>query len=497
MSSRARASAPPPFYEARCSPEPERRLLLISYAFPPEPSVGSLRWEKMSRFASERGWGLDVITVDPADIPAPDYRRLKELPPGVRLYGVPAPRLAFKTLERSALALVRSFRGNSRSLATATEKPAGAATADLRPASLVRDGIRWTIGRPRDYRRAYHALSNYAFYGRWARDAAELALSVIESGVHQAVVTSAPPHMAHEAGRRVSHATGLPFVMDMRDPWRLVEVVSEDVASPVWLWLATRYEQKAVRQASLIVANTEPCRQAMARTYPESAGKIIAVMNGYDDEPLPPARHSGRFTIAYAGGLYWGRDPRPLFAATARVVRDLGLTPEQLGLDIIGHVEGEGGVSLSEIARAEGVTDYVRAGPPRPRKEALEFLAQATMLVNFDVAENNLVIAAKVFEYMRFEAWLLLLTRPGSAPDLLLRDSGADVVRPDDVDGIETVLRKRYEMHRRGLRPTPIARNGRFSRRHQAGILLDAIEKITGEPDRHSVAPELEAARRL
>src|SRR5687767_13561573 len=69
----------------------DRRLLLISCVFPPDPSVGALRWQKMSRFATERGWGIDVLMFDPAGIDAPDTSRLGDLPAGVRLFAVPRP----------------------------------------------------------------------------------------------------------------------------------------------------------------------------------------------------------------------------------------------------------------------------------------------------------------------------------------------------------------------------------------------------------------------
>jgi len=52
-----------------------------------------------------------------------------------------------------------------------------------------------------------------------------------------------------------------------------------------------------------------------------------------------------------------------------------------------------------------------------------------------------MAIPSKVFEYMRYEAWLLALAEPRSATAQLLRDTPADVVRPDDVDALAGVLR--------------------------------------------------------
>ncbi len=46
------------------------RLLLVTYHFPPDTAVGALRWQKLARYAAERGWGLDVITLHPAQLVA-------------------------------------------------------------------------------------------------------------------------------------------------------------------------------------------------------------------------------------------------------------------------------------------------------------------------------------------------------------------------------------------------------------------------------------------
>jgi hypothetical protein len=50
--------------------------------------------------------------------------------------------------------------------------------------------------------------------------------------------------MAHEGGRLASIKTGLPHVVDMRDPWSSLQRVQEALASPMWLRLATRYENR-------------------------------------------------------------------------------------------------------------------------------------------------------------------------------------------------------------------------------------------------------------
>jgi len=111
----------------------------------------------------------------------------------------------------------------------------------------------------------------------------------------------------------------------------------------------------------------------------------------------------------------------------------------------------------------------------------LEFLTHATMLVSLP-QDSDLAIPSKIFEYMQFDAWLLALAKHGSATELLLRDSGADVVAPLDVDAMAALIHDRYQQYACGVRPLCIARDQRFSRRGQATILFDALDELLASP---------------
>ena len=50
-------------------------------------------------------------------------------------------------------------------------------------------------------------------------DAARTALRVASVHRPDVIVSSGPPHSAHEAARRSAENLGIPWVMDMRDPW--------------------------------------------------------------------------------------------------------------------------------------------------------------------------------------------------------------------------------------------------------------------------------------
>jgi glycosyltransferase involved in cell wall biosynthesis len=289
--------------------------------------------------------------------------------------------------------------------------------------------------------------------------------------------------MTHEAGRLIAAATGAPFVMDLRDPWSVSERVYRTFASPLWLHLARHYEDRIVARAALVVANTEPFAAREAAQFPR-ARRVIAITNGADEEPLPPSHRLDRFSIRFAGTIYTNADPLALFRAVARVVRELALSPSEFGLDLIGDFGDDGGARIKSLATAAGIGAYTTVGAHRPRQEALDFLAQATMLVTFPGFNAMLTIPAKIFECLRFDAWLLILAPPGSAPAEALAGTSADVVAIEDEAEIARRIANRVLAHRRGERPTALAYDQRFTRRFQAGRLADALESLPARPAR-------------
>lgn len=465
------ASSPPAPDIATEPRSGDRRMILLTHHFPPDPAVGGLRWQKLARYAADRGWGIDVFAGHPDALPAIDPDPLGDLPAGVRIYHVPAPRLR----------LARIVDGLWRMLRPVVHGAGGPPTA--RAGSLNAQALRWWPRGRRDVARAWFAWMQHRQEVAWGRAASRLARAVLERGVHRIIISCGPPHGVHVGAGHLAGQAGLPFVMDLRDPWRLLQRLPEAVASKAGLALARHHEQRCVTSAALIVANSDTHCDALRRLYPRAAARICVVPNGCDDDPLPPRRFERRFIVAYAGNVYLDRDPGPFFRAVALLAREAKITPADFGIEFMGAVESHDGVPLETIAAAEGVAPFLRLHPRGTRAEAQAFLAGAALLLILP-QDSTYAIPAKLYEYLRHEAWVLALATRGSATARRLEDSGADLAAPNDVPGIAAVLRRRYDQHRRGEHGVPLGSDPRYARRTQADILFESIESIVGAPAR-------------
>ncbi|MGH7532830.1 MAG: polysaccharide biosynthesis C-terminal domain-containing protein, partial [Gemmatimonadales bacterium] len=344
-----RGASAPPAPDIATAPRPRaRRMILLTYHFPPDPAVGGLRWQKLARYAAERGWGIDVVAGDPGALPATDPGGLGDLPAGLRIYQVPRPRLRLPRIVDGLWHLVRpAIRG-----------PAG--TGAGRAQSLNTATLRWWPRSTRDVARTWFAWAEHRQDVALGRAAARVAQAVMEPGVHRVIVSCGPPHGVHVAARHLAGQADLPFVMDLRDPWRIVQRLPEAVASKAGLALARFQERRCVAAAALVIANTDAHGEVLRRLYPGAAPRIHVVPNGCDDDPLPARTFERRFVVAYAGNVYLDRDPAPFFRAVALVVREMGITQAEFGVEFMGIVDSHNGVPLGALAAAEGVGPFVQ-----------------------------------------------------------------------------------------------------------------------------------------
>lgn len=460
-----RAAAPLPFHAAPgSSVHDSPRLLLITFSFPPDGNVGGVRWQEMTRHFIQHGWTVDVLARDFTRGDAVDLTRLGGVAPGVSIYSVPEGEPLIGRVHAALLSAVRWLRRNRAGSARAET-----GGADARPATAALPVLV----------RAYLVVVSVRRAAMWARSACRMAVALAGRAPYHAIVTSGPPHVAHLAGRDAAIATGVPLVVDLRDPWSLVERVPERTASALWFWIARRQERSVMRRAAAVTMNTERARDAMRAAYPEFAERIHVVRNGADETARVETARDDVFRIRFAGSIYLDRDPSTFFRAAARVIGQRALTPGEFLIEFAGREDTHARPSVQAMAARAGIPDFVRVHGVLPRPRALEFVAGATMLLSLP-QDSTMAIPAKIYEYVRMPAWMLVLATPDSATADLLRGTDALVTDPDDIDAIADAIAHRLDAFRGGARPLPVGRDGRFDRRHQSARMLELVHAASG-----------------
>lgn len=374
------------------------RLLVVSFPYPPFPSVGGNRWAAMRRHLAARGHEVTVLTT--SAFGAREADRAEDV---VRTADLMASPLLRRALRRPPLVA-----------AGGAGPPADPAPPGVLTRLLVPD----------------------AYLTSWAPYALVAARRLLRERGYDAIVTTSPYESAHLVGLACRRRAA--WLADFRDGW-----VFDSHRPPFYTaWqhrLDERLERTVVRRADAVLAATRPIAEDFAARLGVAAHHVP---NGW--EPAAPDGRSttslleaDRVNLVYTGTLSggWGRDPRPLLAA----LRALGDEPDvaaRLRLVIAGRLSEADAALLDELGgplvRHVGMLD-------REGAQALQRGADGLVLIT---SANPSEATGKLFEYLGADRPILALAEGNEAARIVTETRTGLTVAPDDEAAIAAALRR-------------------------------------------------------
>nr|WP_295080128.1 glycosyltransferase [uncultured Roseateles sp.] len=372
---------------------------MIAYHFP--PLAGSSGIQRTLRFAQHlpaHGWQPLVLSANPRAYPSTSTDLLGEIPPDL--------------VVRRAFAL-----DTARQLSIFGRYPGWMARPD-----------RW--------------LS-------WRFDAVRQGLQMIERYQPDLIWSTFPIATAHVIAADLQRQSGLPWVADFRDP-----MAHDEYPRDPKIWRSyRRVEQMVFDQAKHCTFTTPGALEYYRQRYPHRADDISLLENGYDESSFLAAekklaaaglgpgspKSAGPLILLHSGIVYpWERDPRPLFAALARLAGSGQIGADQLRLRFRGSAHEQ---DLSQMAAAAGVLDFIELCPPLPYEDALAEMMSVDALLLLQAANCNTQVPAKLYEYLRANRPVLALTDAAGDTARSLKAAGLlDVMPLDDADAIAAAL---------------------------------------------------------
>ena len=435
--------------------DPIRRLLLITYYFPPSGGSGVQRALKFAKYLPEAGWQPTVLTVRTGEALYPD------LDPSLERE-VPAALQVERTKAWDPYALYARLVGKEKSDVVSV-----GFTGTTQP------GWKQKVAR---WIRANVFLPD-ARVG-WVPFALRRGRELLEEGGYEAVFTTGPPHSAHLIGRFLAPRFKLPWVADFRDPWTEIDYADELPVTDVARWLDSALERSVLREASAVTVVTPSWRRDLERRV---GARYQVICNGYD-----PADFTGEvdpdpeFVVGYLGNLNEARSPTALWQALGEM--EAAVHMPGLRVRFIGNVDP----AALAGARRHGVEELVDVRPYVPHDEAVrEMQRSSVLLLLINRAANRMgIIPGKVYEYVAAGRPVLGIGPPEGDAAAVLRDVGAgSMVDFEDVEGVKHFLIEKYQAWAEGRAlsgASPEAAQA-YSRKAQTGELAALLHKLADE----------------
>jgi glycosyltransferase involved in cell wall biosynthesis len=414
------------------------KILLISYHFPPSAEVGGLRIANFARRLPRFGWTPYVLTIEDRYLHTVDAGRLEGMVPARIFKAGRTP-----TVSQAYLACKKTVRRLLRQPDLASAKPNRAASA-----APARSGEAMSR-RLRRYVLSFLSLPDAE--RSWLLPAVLEAVRVVRREKIDCILTSCPPYSTHLVGLLVKWISGVRWVADFRDPWMTAGSKSLYATCAASLGIERRLERTVVGNADLIVANTGRLCEALKTAYGSvSSDRFVCITNGFDSEYFSAFSQLPKeavFTITYAGSLYFGRTPEPVFQAIRELVKEGSVDRQGIRIRLVGQCRSVEGRPTDELVERYGLRNIVEVLEPVPHRQANEMVRQSHLALL--LAPNQpYQIPAKVYDYMGAGTRILALAKEGATADLIRSAGVGGVFDPSDIAGIKRFIGRCLEESR-------------------------------------------------
>jgi hypothetical protein len=271
---------------------------------------------------------------------------------------------------------------------------------------------------------------------RWAWSAAQIGRTFIrENAGHRITLFSTyPPIGTHLAAYLIAGTERVPYIADFRDP--LGDLRIWNGATRLHKASLVLVERMIMKRVDMVIANTDAAATHFEREYPNKAGPVHVIWNGFDPEerssPMAiPDRHE--LVLTHTGALYPRRTAVPLLESLQRVFDGGRLPVDRIKVRLIGNAAAASLPDREFLDRAskQGWLDLVTSGVPRDEAAAAMLGSDALLIVQ---PQTALQVPGKLFEYLPTGRPILALAPRGSAIEWVLKNSGVTYacVHPDD-----------------------------------------------------------------
>lgn len=428
-------------------PEP-KKLLIITYYWPPAGGPGVQRWLKFVKYLPEFNIQPIVYIPENPTYPIIDKGLVSEVSDKAII-------LKNKITEPYGFA---SFFGKNK-----TKKISSGIIPNQKKQSFLEKTLLWVRGNL--------FIPDARFL--WVKPSVKYLKKYIQENNIDTIVTSGPPHSLHLIGLQLKKDLNVTWFADFRDPWTTIGYHKALKLSNY----ASR-KHKALEAAVLNSADTIIVTSKTTKTeFQALTSKPIEVItNGYDVEKIGKQPLDEKFTLAHIGSFLSERNPRILWKALNELVKENKDFKNDFQLKLIGAVSQEVLDAIMEFK----LTDFVLNLGYVSHQEAIEHQrkSQVLLLIEINSEETKSIIPGKVFEYMVSERPIIALGPEDSDFAEIITSTNTGVFFTyDEKEKLKALLLNYYELYQNNNLKVHAVGLQQYSRKNLTEQLVKHISK--------------------
>ncbi len=426
-----------------------KKILIITYYWPPAGGPGVQRWLKFVKYLPEFGWEPTVFIPENPSYPIVDDTLEKDVSINLEI-------IKTKIWEPYQIA---EFFGKDNKKFKAGQFDVG------KNQSLKSRLSIWVRGN-------FFIPDARVF---WVNPSVTYLKKYLKENHFDALVTTGPPHSVHLIGLNLKKEfPNLKWIADFRDPWTEISYYQHLKLTKFADQKHRNLEQKVFENADITLATS----YADAENFKKKGANAVCITNGFDVENQESRTEnrepSTQFTLSYIGVLEQLRNPEVLW----RVLNDLMKENEDFRknfiLKFVGRIDDR---ILDEITNSE-LNDSVKNLGYLSHSEAnLEMQNSDLLLItNFSEDKSKGIIPGKIFEYLATKKQIISFGPKESDVKRILEETHAGKhFSYDDSESLKAFILEKFNDWKSGNLTSNTENIEQFSRRNLTKKLAEIL----------------------
>ena len=229
----------------------------------------------------------------------------------------------------------------------------------------------------------------------WVKPSVRFLEKYIQEHAIDTIITTGPPHSLHLIGIKLQQRLNVKWVADFRDPWTTIGYQKDLKLSKYSEFKHKRLERKVLRSADQVIVTSQTTKADFARI----TGKPIEIItNGFDQEKVVTGVLDEKFSLAHIGSLLSERNPAFLWQTLSELVNEVPGFGDHLELKLIGTLSPE----VLESIRLYQLEEFLNNLGYVTHDEAIaqQRSSQVLLLIEINSLHTRSIIPGKLFEYI-------------------------------------------------------------------------------------------------
>jgi glycosyltransferase involved in cell wall biosynthesis len=360
-----------------------KKVLIITYYWPPAGGPGVQRWLKFVKYL--KGFDVEPVVYIPENphYPLIDHSLLDQIPKGIKIMKLP-----IKEPYGFAKLFVKQKTQTISSGIIPKNKPS--------PIEKLMLFVRGNFFIP-DARVG------------WVKPSVEFLNDYLIENPVDVIITTGPPHSLHLIGKELKKQTQTTWIADFRDPWTTIGYHKELRLTRASQQKHKQLEKEVLQTADYILV-TSPTTKKEFEAITQKPIEVIT--NGFDVEISTETEFDEKFTLAHIGSLLSERNPVMLWKVLSDLVNENEAFKMDFELKLAGVVSDDVLKSISNYQLSKHLNNlgYVS----HKQSIELQIKSQVLLLIEIDSHETKAIIPGKLFEYLAAKRPIVAIGPEGS-----------------------------------------------------------------------------------